>query len=138
MPSLLDALDVNPTTGITARDLKIRDVVFGSNFKPEMVRTPFCNFVMAALEDFMLRILIVCAIISISIDMGTAEPEELGHAWVEGFAILVAVAVVSLVSAVSDYQKEGQFLKQQKLEENSKVVSWCRLHRLPFIILLIY
>mmetsp|Transcript_16509 Transcript_16509/g.28037 ORF Transcript_16509/g.28037 Transcript_16509/m.28037 type:complete len:1044 (+) Transcript_16509:329-3460(+) len=70
----------------------------------------------------MLKILIVCAFFSIGIDVGLAEPEERSHAWIEGFAILVAVAVVSLVSAWSDYKKEGQFLKQQQLEENTKVV----------------
>lgn len=40
------------------------------------------------------------------------DPEHLATAWIEGFAILVAVAVVSLVTAGSDYKKEGQFLKQ--------------------------
>ena len=44
--------------------------------------------------------------------MSTATPENIGHAWIEGFAILLAVAVVSLVGAGSDYKKEGQFLKQ--------------------------
>lgn len=44
--------------------------------------------------------------------MSTAEPEDRGHAWIESFAILLAVAVVSLVTAGSDYKKEGQFLKQ--------------------------
>jgi hypothetical protein len=39
--------------------------------------------------------------------MSTAEPEDLGHAWIEGFAILLAVAVVSLVGAGSDFKKEG-------------------------------
>jgi hypothetical protein len=43
--------------------------------------------------------------------MSTAKKEDLSHAWIEGFAILLAVAVVSLVGAGSDYKKEGQFLK---------------------------
>ena len=38
--------------------------------------------------------------------------EKLKTAWIEGFAILVAVVVVTLVSAVSDYQKDGQFIAQ--------------------------
>ena len=55
--------------------------------------------------------------------MSTASAEDLGHAWIEGFAILLAVAVVSLVGAGSDYKKEGQFLKQQELAESAKIVS---------------
>jgi hypothetical protein len=70
----------------------------------------------------MLKILIACAFLAIIVDTLNAKPEDRSHAWVEGFAILVAVAVVSLVGAWSDYKKEGQFLKQQQLEENSKVV----------------
>jgi len=70
--------------------------------------------VLAALDDFMLKLLIVCAIFSIAVEVGfnIKDTEKLKTAWIEGFAILVAVAVVSLVSAWSDYKKEGQFLEQ--------------------------
>jgi magnesium-transporting ATPase (P-type) len=126
VPALLDALDVNPTVGLNPKDFAIRDAVFGSNYRAPMKRTPFCKLVASALDDFMLKLLIVCAFFSIGIDVGFAEPAERSHAWIEGFAILVAVSVVSLVSAGSDYQKEGQFLKQQALEENSKVLKIMR------------
>lgn len=43
--------------------------------------------------------------------------------YIDGVAIWLAVAVVSLVTAISDYQKEGEFLKKQMIEENSKVVT---------------
>lgn len=55
--------------------------------------------------------------------MSTATAENIGHAWIEGFAILLAVAVVSLVGAGSDYKKEGQFLKQQSIAEDTKIVT---------------
>jgi hypothetical protein len=58
------------------------------------------------------------------VDTVNADPEDRGHAWVEGAAILIAVAVVSGVSAASDYRKDGQFHKQMMLEENSKIVSF--------------
>lgn len=49
--------------------------------------------------------------------------KEGGAPWyVEGVAIWAAVAVVSLVTAISDYQKEGEFLKKQIIEEQSKTV----------------
>ena len=71
----------------------------------------------------MLQVLIVCAIFSIVVDMSFAEGHERAHAWIEGAAILIAVAVVSLVTAVSDYKKEGQFLKQLEIEIAGQVVS---------------
>jgi hypothetical protein len=55
----------------------------------------------------MLKLLLVCACISIAVDMGFADEHERAYAWVEGFSIFVAVACVSLVSSISDYSKEG-------------------------------
>lgn len=124
---LLEALDSNATTGVSANSLAIREKVFGTHYKPPPQRTPFCTMLCAALDDFMLKILIGCAIFSIIVEMAFAEtPEKRKTAWIEGFAILFAVAVVSVVSAWSDYKKEGQFLKQQMLEEHSKIVSLVR------------
>jgi len=34
-----------------------------------------------------------------------------GVEWVEGVAILVAIAIVTVVQSVNDYQKERQFMK---------------------------
>lgn len=45
----------------------------------------------------------VCSLVSMIISVATAEPGELAHAWIEGFAILVAVFVCSSVAAINDY-----------------------------------
>lgn len=95
---------------------------FGTNHKDPPTRTPFHELLLAALDDFMLKLLLVCAVFSITVDMSFATPAERSHAWIEGTAIIFAVAVVSLVGAWSDYKKEGQFLEQQKVDENSKTV----------------
>jgi len=63
-----------------------------------------------ALDDFMLKILIVAAIISLIVSM-IFEKDHRNIAWVEGAAILVAVFVVSFVTAWNDYKKEEQFMK---------------------------
>lgn len=106
-----------------------REAVFGSNFKEGPSRTPFCQLLLAALDDFMLKILIVCAIFSIVVEMSFASPEERGSAWIEGTAILLAVALVSGVTAWSDYKKEGQFLKTLLLEEKTRTVVCKRDHK---------
>jgi 1,4-dihydroxy-2-naphthoate octaprenyltransferase len=53
-----------------------------------------------------MKILIVAALVSIVIETATAEESHRATAWVEGFAILIAVFVCSMVSSVNDYQKE--------------------------------
>ena len=68
----------------------------------------------------MLRLLLVCACISIILDLSFAEDSERSHginfiwffiAWIEGFAIFVAVFIVSFVGSYNDYKKEEQFLE---------------------------
>jgi len=109
--SLLEALDVNVDAGISVTSLNIRDQVFGNHVKELPTQTPFWVLLIGTLEDFMLQVLIVCAIFSITVDMSFADSHEKKHAWIEGTAILVAVSVVSFVTAWSDYSKEKQFLK---------------------------
>jgi len=55
------------------------------------------------LDDVILKILIVASILSIAIEVGTADAENRKTAWIEGFAIMVAVAICSLVAAVNNY-----------------------------------
>jgi hypothetical protein len=61
----------------------------------------FCE----ALDDFILKILLVAACLSIALEVGVAKDEERPTAWIEGFAILVAVFVVAFVTAINNYQK---------------------------------
>ena len=67
-----------------------------------------------ALNDFMLKFLIVCASIEIAIETGFAEHEEMNTgtyhqlinfflAWIEGFAIFVGVFIVASVGSWNDW-----------------------------------
>jgi hypothetical protein len=56
-----------------------------------------------------MRILIVASVVSIIIETATADDSHRSTAWIEGFAILVAVGVCANVTAINDYQKERQF-----------------------------
>lgn len=65
---------------------------------------------------------IACAIISIALSLAIADHER-STAWIEGFAILMAVVIVVIVTAINDYTKEQQFRDlQKKLESTSKCV----------------
>lgn len=83
---------------------------------------------LGALDDIMLKILMACAIVGMIMEYlahNNDDPNAVPW-YIDGVAIWMAVAVVSLVTAVSDYQKEGEFLKKQLIEENSKVVTVLR------------
>lgn len=64
---------------------------------------------------------LVCGIISIVLSMAFFDNEERKTGWVEGFAILMAVLIVVMVTAVNDYTKERQFRElQKKLDSASR------------------
>ncbi len=78
-----------------------------------------------ALDDLILRILIVAGIASMIINLIT-EDEERSTAWIEGFAILLAVVLVVLVTAFNDLKKEREFQKLNEEAENGKKVTVVR------------
>jgi hypothetical protein len=43
--------------------------------------------------------------------VGTADNQKRKIAWIEGFAVMLAVMISATVTAVNDYQKERQFQK---------------------------
>ena len=101
------------------QDLENRVRIFGLNFIPPKPPKTFLRLIWESLEDTILRILIVAAIFSLILGM-VFEGVETG--WIEGCAILIAVMIVSLVTAVNDYQKEKQFRSlQSKIESEHKV-----------------
>lgn len=61
-----------------------------------------------AFDDLIMKILFIAGIASIGINTW-AESEHRNIAWIEGFAILVAVALVVVVTAVNDLKKEKEF-----------------------------
>lgn len=94
--------------GLTGGDFPDRTEVFGNNYRDPPKRTPCCSLFKDQLKDTMIQILLVCAVVSITIEMAFAEsPDDLSHNWIEGAAIIGAVALVTGVSSVVDWKKEG-------------------------------
>ena len=85
----------------------------------------FCKLFVAALDDLMLKIPLVAAIVSMVISM-IFEEDHRDIAWIEGFAILMAVFVVSSVTAWNDHKKEEQFLKLNEYSESKNNVMCVR------------
>jgi magnesium-transporting ATPase (P-type) len=75
----MNSLKTSAEGGIDIGEKFNRAEHFGSNYKEPPTRTPYCKFFMGALEDFMLRLLLVCAVISISIEVGFADKGDRSH-----------------------------------------------------------
>jgi Ca2+ transporting ATPase len=103
--NLLNSLLTNETRGISSLDG--REEVYGSNKVFVEPVPPFCAYVWEALEDMMVRILIVCAIVQIV--LGCTLSDDPSKDWIDGVSIIVAILVVVLVGSITNYQKETKF-----------------------------
>ena len=131
-------LRVDPKVGLTGNDFAERTEKFGNNYREEPVAKTWFSLFLGALEDDMLKLLIVCACVSITFDMILADPENRSHgkflcfkqftnkfiAWIEGTAIALAVFIVASVGSFVDWRKEIQFIKSRKETNAKNVVSF--------------
>ena len=111
--TLIESLNTNIINGIKSKEG--REEVYGSNKNYIEEVPPFCSFLWEALEDFMTRILILCAIISIA--LGCTLSDEPSKDWIDGVSIILAVLVVILVGSITNYQKEKQFRKLNQVQQ---------------------
>lgn len=76
------------------------------------------DLIKGALDDFTVQILLASGVVSTILGV-TVDTSDAG--WIEGVAILVAVAVVVAVTALNDFQKEKQFRQLSKVSEEGTV-----------------
>lgn len=88
--------------------------VFNWNRLPERKSTGFFKLLWMAYNDKIIILLTIAAVVSLS--LGIYQTVSAGHGvdWIEGVAICVAIAIVTVVTAVNDWQKERQFVKLNK------------------------
>mmetsp|Transcript_15528 Transcript_15528/g.25579 ORF Transcript_15528/g.25579 Transcript_15528/m.25579 type:complete len:1046 (-) Transcript_15528:613-3750(-) len=121
------------------QNFSARREVYGTNTYPEPPAKSFFKLLWDALQDTTLRILQVASIVSIILGIffhdegnetvcktsSTSHEEDIPHSgvpgWVDGAAILVAVLISALVSAVNDYTKERQFRSLNSVKNNRRV-----------------
>lgn len=110
-----------------------RHRVYGKNAIPSKKTKGLFELMWIALQDKVLIILGIAAVVSLALGIyqsvgveptiivspecpeGCAEPQV---DWVEGLAILIAVAIVVLVGSVNDWQKERQFKKLNEKKDD--------------------
>ena len=113
-----------PSNGTPFED-RIR--VHGRNVLPLKKVTPLWRLTWNAYNDTVLIVLTVAAIISLALGLYETFGEE--HppgsptpvAWVEGCAIVVAIVIVVLVTALNDWQKEQAFAKLNAKKEQRDI-----------------
>ena len=105
--NLLISLKTNEINGISSQTINEREEEFGSNKVFVEPVPPFCSYVWEALEDMMVRILIVCAVVQIV--LGCTLSDDPSKDWIDGVSIIVAILVVVLVGSITNYQKETKF-----------------------------
>ncbi|KAG0159410.1 hypothetical protein PDIDSM_6932 [Penicillium digitatum] len=88
--------------------------VFSQNKLPARKSTGFLKLFWAAYNDKIIILLTIAAVVSLSLGIYETVSEGSGVDWVEGVAICVAILIVTVVTAVNDWQKERQFAKLNK------------------------
>lgn len=72
-------LKVDLKIGLTGGDFPERTQQFGNNFREQIKARSWFSLFWGALDDFMLKVLIVAAIFSITFDMILADEHDRGH-----------------------------------------------------------
>ncbi|KAI3811457.1 hypothetical protein L1987_21181 [Smallanthus sonchifolius] len=114
---LAEKLKTNPDKGIHEDDSNILDRknVFGSNTYPRKKGRSFWRFMLDACRDTTLIILMVAAASSLALGIKTEGIEE---GWYDGGSIALAVIIVILVTAISDYKQSLQFQNLNEEKQN--------------------
>lgn len=108
---------------ISENSFSDRKRIFKDNRLPEKKAKTFWQLAWIAFNDKVLILLSVAAVISLALGIyqtvnpAPSEEHEARVEWVEGVAIMVAIAVVTFVGALNDYQKERQFIKLNRKKE---------------------
>ena len=114
---IMEKLKTELRIGIRSIDNREND--FGSNKVFIEPVPPFCSYVCEALEDLMIRILIAAAVIQII--LGATLSEDPSKDWIDGFSIIIAVLVVTVVGSVTNYQKETKFHELNAIQNEGTI-----------------
>lgn len=144
-PPPVQQISRKPTLGIrrslTARStmkagegkMTDRTKIYGANVLPVRKTKNIFQLMWIALQDKILIILSIAAVVSLGLGLyetfdgeDTIDPltgKAAPHLeWVEGVAIIVAIAIVTIVGSANDFQKERQFAKLNKKVSHDALV----------------
>ncbi|KAF5019438.1 hypothetical protein F66182_8546 [Fusarium sp. NRRL 66182] len=110
----------------SGHDFADRLRVFRDNRLPEKKGKSLLQLMWITYNDKVLILLSIAAVISLAVGLYQTfgvehKPGEPKVDWVEGVAIVVAIAIVVLIGSLNDYQKERQFTKLNKKKQDRLV-----------------
>ena len=79
---------------------------YGENKRHQRKIRTICDMICEVFEDFILKVLIVAAIVSTTLGI---IKDGWAHGFQEGAGIVIAILIIIIVSVVNDYSKEKQF-----------------------------
>ncbi|KAL5835403.1 hypothetical protein ACOSQ4_014900 [Xanthoceras sorbifolium] len=113
-------LESNPKSGVSDNeaDLARRRSVFGDNRYAKQPLKSFVSFVFEALKDTTIIILLVCAVLALGFGI---KQQGIKNGWYDGGSIIVAVFLVVIVSAVTNFKQNRQFERLSNESSDIKV-----------------
>ena len=117
LAGLAQKLKTDLSNGISNNTLELRRRAFDNNLRYREPMPSFWYFIKDAFGDEILQILCVCAIIEISIGLSPFT-ENPGYDAFDGIGIVIAICVIVITTAVTNYNKEKKF--KQLSDENFK------------------
>ncbi|KAG6621496.1 hypothetical protein I3842_Q024100 [Carya illinoinensis] len=114
------SLEISVKAGIDGdvEDISRRHEAFGSNTYKRPPTNSFFHFVVEAFKDLTIFILLGCAALSLAFGI---KEHGLKEGWYDGGSIFVAVFLVIIVSAISNFRQSRQFDKLSKVSNNIRV-----------------
>lgn len=96
--------------------------IFSDNRLPDRKSKSVWELAWIAYKDKILLLLTGAAVVSLALGLyqtfgNKSEPGSSGE-WIEGVAIIIAIAIVVMVGAINDWQKERQFVKLNRKKED--------------------
>ncbi|OMJ78807.1 hypothetical protein SteCoe_21289 [Stentor coeruleus] len=117
-------LKTNFDKGLSSSDeFESRIEFYGSNKKPEPELDSFCKLCLEPLSDKINIVLLILGVASLIIGAAGEHPE---YGWVEGFAILLVVFIIVMVSSTMNYSKQNKFRELQQIHKNRAGISILR------------
>ncbi|OOQ87910.1 Calcium-transporting ATPase 2 [Penicillium brasilianum] len=120
-PSLSAQATPVPVSSSGGSPFEDRIRVFSENRLPARKSTGFLKLLWIAYNDKIIILLTIAAIVSLSLGIYETIDGGTGVDWVEGVAICVAILIVTVVTAANDWQKERQFAKLNKRNNDREV-----------------
>ena len=104
---LLNTLKTDKQKGISSTD--DRELHFGSNKIFKKPPPNLCDFIIEAISDKMIIILICCSIFEIGISLFNISKGEKDTEYIDGLSIIFAIIIVVAVGSITNYKKEQKF-----------------------------